>query len=244
VGVGNAGSCGGAAVPERSLVARFCVRSVSRWAPVARPRRGGRLHARVPSARCRHIDLAAARCARARPAYGRTRPKVLVLSALPAISLDLRSLVGLVLAQHILHVPLGETIPAYIGTDQRGVDVHNLGVAIFAVRQASTVRLSEIRRLTRVVGAISSVTCPRPGCGRILSIRTRFPRQPPIGCATHTISSTAIPLLSHASSIATDRAKPNPSDSRDHRAAASRRAGRLEDRSRLPSIASLARVSS
>ena len=73
VGVGNAGSCGGAAVPERSLVARFCVRSVPRWAPVARPRRGGRLHARVPSARCRHIDLAAARCARALPAYGRTR---------------------------------------------------------------------------------------------------------------------------------------------------------------------------
>ena len=69
------------------------------------------------------------------------RAKVLVLSALPAISLDLRSLVGLVLAQHILHVPLGETMPAYIGTDQRGVDMHNLGVAIFAVRQASTVRL-------------------------------------------------------------------------------------------------------
>ena len=55
------------------------------------------------------------------------RTKLLVFSALPAFSLDLRSLVGLVLAQHIFHVPLGEAIPAPIGTNERGVDMHNLG---------------------------------------------------------------------------------------------------------------------
>src|SRR5262249_48206220 len=55
------------------------------------------------------------------------RAKLLVLSTLPAFSLDLRSLLGLVLAQHILHVPLREAIPAHIGTDERGDDMHNLG---------------------------------------------------------------------------------------------------------------------
>ena len=35
-------------------------------------------------------------------------------------------LLVLVLAQHILDMPLDKTIPAHIGTDQRGINVHNL----------------------------------------------------------------------------------------------------------------------
>jgi hypothetical protein len=32
----------------------------------------------------------------------------------------------LILAQHIIHVPFGEAVPAHIGADQRRIDVHNL----------------------------------------------------------------------------------------------------------------------
>jgi hypothetical protein len=42
---------------ERPLVARFCCRSVHRWASPTYPRCGRRLHARVPGAHRRYLDL-------------------------------------------------------------------------------------------------------------------------------------------------------------------------------------------
>ena len=56
-GFGYAGADAGPATAERSLVARLRLRSVHRRPPHAHPGRGRRLHARVPGARPRHLDL-------------------------------------------------------------------------------------------------------------------------------------------------------------------------------------------
>jgi hypothetical protein len=58
---------------------------------------------------------------------------LLVLPALPFFFLFLRFLLALVLAQHVLDVPLNETVPADVGADQRRIDVHNLSRGNFRV---------------------------------------------------------------------------------------------------------------
>src|SRR5262249_28320788 len=73
------------------------------------------------------------------------RAKLLVLSALPAFSLDLRSLLGLVLAQHILHVPSARLSQLTLARMSEASICTTSAVAIFAVRQASTVRLKILR---------------------------------------------------------------------------------------------------
>ena len=57
----------------------------------------------------------------------------LVPPALPFFFLFLRFLLALVVAQHVLDVPLNETIPADVGADQRRIDVHNLSRGNFRV---------------------------------------------------------------------------------------------------------------
>jgi hypothetical protein len=50
-----------------------------------------------------------------------------VLAALAAVSLGLYFSLSPILAQHILHMTLNEAVPAHIGADQRGIDVHHFG---------------------------------------------------------------------------------------------------------------------
>src|SRR5262249_10860405 len=51
---------------------------------------------------------------------------LLVLAALPFFFLSLHFLLALVLAQHVLDVPLNETVAADVGADRRRIDVHDL----------------------------------------------------------------------------------------------------------------------
>src|SRR6185437_14006667 len=53
------------------------------------------------------------------------RADFLVFAGLPAASLGLDFLVSSILAQHILHMMLDQTVPAHIGADQRSIDVHD-----------------------------------------------------------------------------------------------------------------------
>ena len=63
------------AMAEPALVARLRRRSVHRRPPLPHPGRGRRLHARVPGAGRRHLDLRPAGGARARPARSVERGK-------------------------------------------------------------------------------------------------------------------------------------------------------------------------
>lgn len=50
---------------------------------------------------------------------------LLVLAALPALSLEFAFILALILAQHIHHMLLGEAVPTHVGADQRRIDVNH-----------------------------------------------------------------------------------------------------------------------
>jgi len=54
---------------------------------------------------------------------GISRADLLVLAALPALSLNLAFILALMFAQYIHHMLLGEAVPTHVGTDQRRIDV-------------------------------------------------------------------------------------------------------------------------